>query len=44
MNDNIINILKELEKLTDEELKKVGVWVDFNISKRKNISTKKIYV
>ena len=40
MSDKIIELLMNLETLNDEELKQISIWVDFNLTKRKNISTK----
>ena len=44
MSDRIIELLKNLEQLSDEELKQVSIWVEFNLSKRENISDKKIHL
>lgn len=44
MSDKIVELLKNLEQLSDKELKQVKVWVDFNLSKRENISDKKIHL
>lgn len=37
MSDKIIELLKNLETLNDEELKQISIWVDFNLTKRKKI-------
>lgn len=36
MNDKLLNILKVIETLNADELKKVGTWVDFVLDKKEN--------
>lgn len=42
MNDHIIELLKTIEELSDDHLKQIQIWVEFNIAKRENGSTKNI--
>lgn len=39
---NIVELLKEIELLSDDELKQIAIWVEFNLAKREKISTKNI--
>lgn len=36
MKENIVELLKKIEMLSDEELKQVSIWVEFNLAKREN--------
>lgn len=38
MNNTLIEILKNIELLNNEELEKVRTWVEFNLSKRKDLN------
>lgn len=38
MKENIVELLKQIELLNDDELKQIAIWVDFNLAKREKIS------
>lgn len=42
MDNNTFELLKEVEALTDEELKTLITWIEFNISKRKSLQNETI--
>lgn len=36
MNENIIELLKNIEKLSTEELERLSTWIEFNLKKRES--------
>ena len=36
MNEKMIELLIAIEKLETDELKKIGLWVEFNLQKRED--------
>ena len=38
MKENIVELLKKIEMLSDDELKQIAIWVEFNLAKREKNS------